>query len=79
MMPRCWPSLSVLQAYFGNSIVAIVAGVVGGYAADSFGLVAPFDMSMVHVQLSQSTRSPSPSVLAGAADPGQCSDLEQLG
>jgi len=34
------------KAYFGNSIVAICAGVVGGFAADSFGLVAPFDMSM---------------------------------
>uniref|UniRef100_A0A7S4DF87 Molybdate-anion transporter n=1 Tax=Lotharella globosa TaxID=91324 RepID=A0A7S4DF87_9EUKA len=32
-------------AYFGNSIVAITAGLVGGFAADNFGLVAPFDCS----------------------------------
>jgi len=35
------------KAYFGNSIVAICAGVIGGFASDSFGLVAPFDFSMV--------------------------------
>jgi MFS family permease len=35
------------KAYFGNSIVAIGAGVVGGYAEQTFGLVAPFDVSMM--------------------------------
>jgi len=35
------------KAYFGNSIVAIAAGVIGGFAADNFGLVAPFDVSMI--------------------------------
>jgi MFS-type transporter involved in bile tolerance (Atg22 family) len=35
------------KAYFGNSIVAIAAGVIGGFMADNFGLVAPFDCSMV--------------------------------
>lgn len=35
------------KAYFGNSIFAILAGVVGGFAAKNFGFVAPFDLSMV--------------------------------
>lgn len=35
------------QAVFGNSMVAIVAGVVSQKAADLFGFVAPFDVSMV--------------------------------
>eukprot|EP00471_Norrisiella_sphaerica_P003764 CAMPEP_0184491540 /NCGR_PEP_ID=MMETSP0113_2-20130426/20653_1 /TAXON_ID=91329 /ORGANISM="Norrisiella sphaerica, Strain BC52" /LENGTH=437 /DNA_ID=CAMNT_0026875953 /DNA_START=46 /DNA_END=1359 /DNA_ORIENTATION=+ len=35
------------QAYFGNSIVAIIAGLVGQWAAQTFGFVAPFDCSMI--------------------------------
>ncbi|GAB5355177.1 hypothetical protein AAMO2058_000183400 [Amorphochlora amoebiformis] len=34
------------QAYFCNSIVAILAGLIGGAAAREFGFVAPFDCSM---------------------------------
>merc|ERR1712010_443564 len=35
------------KAYFGNSMVAIAAGLLGGFAADHYGLVAPFDLSLV--------------------------------
>ncbi len=35
------------QAYFGNSVIAIIAGLLGGWAAENFGFVAPFDCSMV--------------------------------
>lgn len=35
------------QAYFGNSVVAILAGLLGGWAASAYGLVAPFDCSLV--------------------------------
>lgn len=34
------------HAVLGNSVVAIVAGVAAQYAADLFGFVAPFDLSM---------------------------------
>jgi len=40
-------SSTFTRAYFGNSIVAILAGLIGGYAADSYGPVAPFDCSLV--------------------------------
>lgn len=35
------------NAYLGNSVVAISAGVVAQYAANSFGYVAPFDTSLL--------------------------------
>jgi hypothetical protein len=35
------------NAYFGNSIVAIAAGVVAQVAANMFGYVAPFDVSLL--------------------------------
>jgi MFS family permease len=34
------------KAYFGNSVVAILAGLVGGMCADNFGPVGPFDASL---------------------------------
>jgi len=35
------------NAYFGNSVVAILAGVVAQYVANIFGYVAPFDTSLL--------------------------------
>jgi len=39
-------SSTFTRAYFGNSVVAIAAGLIGGMCADSFGPVAPFDASL---------------------------------
>ena len=39
-------SSTFTKAYFFNSIVAITAGLVGGFAADNYGPVAPFDVSL---------------------------------
>jgi len=35
------------NAYFGNSVVAILAGVVAQFVANAFGYVAPFDTSLL--------------------------------
>ncbi|VDN52523.1 unnamed protein product [Dracunculus medinensis] len=35
------------HATLGNSLVAIVSGIVAQYAADSFGFVAPFDIAII--------------------------------
>lgn len=35
------------NAYFGNSVVAILAGVVAQFVANKFGYVAPFDTSLL--------------------------------
>mmetsp|Transcript_5911 Transcript_5911/g.10486 ORF Transcript_5911/g.10486 Transcript_5911/m.10486 type:complete len:438 (-) Transcript_5911:679-1992(-) len=42
-----WLSETFAKAQFGNGIVAIVSGQVAGVAANSFGKVAPFDLSLL--------------------------------
>lgn len=39
------------NAYFGNSVVAILAGVIAQFVANSFGYVAPFDTSLLFLIL----------------------------
>jgi len=42
-----WLSVTFSIATSGNGIVAIMAGIMAGFARDSFGPVAPFDVSLV--------------------------------
>lgn len=41
-----WLSGTFSTMIFGNGIIAIWAGVVAGFAAEKYGFVAPFDMSL---------------------------------
>ena len=43
--PDDWLSLTFSMATSGNGIVAILSGIVGSFAVDHFGPVAPFDLS----------------------------------
>ncbi|KAA8492112.1 Molybdate-anion transporter [Porphyridium purpureum] len=45
--PGPWLSETFAKAQFGNGVVAIVSGQLAGQAANTFGKVAPFDMSLV--------------------------------
>ncbi|CAF2689126.1 unnamed protein product [Rotaria sp. Silwood2] len=40
-------SLIFANAYFGNSVVAIISGLVAQFAANQFGYVAPFDSAIL--------------------------------
>ena len=45
--PDDWLAHTFSAMTFGNGVVAIVAGVLASFAASNFGVVAPFDLSLV--------------------------------
>ena len=45
--PDDWLAHTFSAMTFGNGIVAIVAGILASFAAANFGVVAPFDLSLI--------------------------------